>query len=282
LSEPSVVFDFVHLTMRKVPYALGGAILLTFLLVGITFNNVGNKWESEADVRDHFGALSQVAIGGMFGISQPVLLSFPMERPIFLREYASGAYGVVPYIVSKLLVDIPLSVGQASLITVVTYWLLGLNGVFPWIALAIALIGMAGASLALVIGSIAREPTVAIQLAPVLFVPQFLFAGFFVATSKVPSWIRWAQYLCTLKYGLNLMAIAEFDSSSHLIIVPNPDDNGTLTEIDFIRGPGGLFDQMDIKVDHKWMYVGIMMGFFLGLRIVAAVILTRRARNPVS
>eukprot|EP00756_Hemistasia_phaeocysticola_P016830 Hpha_TRINITY_DN15501_c3_g1::TRINITY_DN15501_c3_g1_i1::g.105526::m.105526/K05679/ABCG1; ATP-binding cassette, subfamily G (WHITE), member 1 len=255
-----------------------GTTIFINVLVGIVFKGVGGKWDTPSDVRDHFGALSQVAIGGMFGISQPVLLSFPMERPIFLREYASGAYRVAPYVISKLLVDVPLSVLQAVVMTLVTYWLLDLQGVFPWIALAIALIGLAGSGLALVIGSVASEATVAIQLSPVLFVPQFLFAGFFVATTKIPSWIRWAQYLCTLKYGLNLMAIAEFNPGTHVV---EEDINGTLISIDLVHGDEGLFSQMDINVDQKWMYVGIMLGFFLGLRIVAAIILTRRARSPV-
>eukprot|EP00501_MAST-03F_sp_TOSAG23-6_P002360 GSMAST32.ASY1.ANO1.2466.1 assembled CDS len=38
----------------------------------------------------HFGVLTFLITGAMFGLAQPTILSFPMERPIFLREYAGG------------------------------------------------------------------------------------------------------------------------------------------------------------------------------------------------
>ena len=41
----------------------------------------------------HFGAVTMVAIGGMFGSAQPLLLRFPLDRGIFLREYATSTYG---------------------------------------------------------------------------------------------------------------------------------------------------------------------------------------------
>lgn len=43
----------------------------------------------------------QVAIGGMFGLAQPTLLSFPQERVVFLREYAAGQYSATAYFLSK-------------------------------------------------------------------------------------------------------------------------------------------------------------------------------------
>ena len=33
--------------------------------------------------------------------------------------------------------------------------------------------------------------------------PQLLFAGFFIQAEQIPIWLRWAQYLCALKYGLS-------------------------------------------------------------------------------
>lgn len=46
---------------------------------------------------------------------------------------------------------------------------------------------------------------------PLLFVPQMLFAGFFVAPQLIPSWLRWARYLCTLTYAVRIMLVAEFE-----------------------------------------------------------------------
>ena len=34
---------------------------------------------------------------------------------------------------------------------------------------------------------------------------QMLFAGFFIRTSQIPVFLRWAQYVCVLKYSINLL-----------------------------------------------------------------------------
>lgn len=39
-----------------------------------------------------------------------------------------------------------------------------------------------------------------------------LFAGFFVPVEDIPVWLRWAQYLCGLKYSLNLLTVVEFEN----------------------------------------------------------------------
>jgi hypothetical protein len=43
-------------------------------------------------------------------------------------------------------------------------------------------------------------------------VRRLLFAGFFIQAKQIPVWLRWCQYLCSLKYGLNLMLLQEFGS----------------------------------------------------------------------
>ena len=54
-------------------------------------------------------------------------------------------------------------------------------------------------------------PWLSIELSPLLFVPQLLFAGFFIKTDQIPVFLRWAQYLCSLKYAINLILCIEFD-----------------------------------------------------------------------
>ena len=38
-----------------------------------------------------------------------------------------------------------------------------------------------------------------------LFIPQILFAGFFIRTTFIPVFLRWAQWLCSLKYTVNFL-----------------------------------------------------------------------------
>ena len=89
-----------HLTKReilKVKRDKGALIakfgITIFLngLYGMIFLNVGAKGDGDADnLNAHFGVIMMVSISSMFGSAQPIMLALPVERPMFLREYATG------------------------------------------------------------------------------------------------------------------------------------------------------------------------------------------------
>jgi hypothetical protein len=56
------------------------------VLFAAIFAGIGGKDKPTS----HFGAVCNLMIGVMFGSAQPLLLQFPLERPIFLREYAAN------------------------------------------------------------------------------------------------------------------------------------------------------------------------------------------------
>jgi hypothetical protein len=59
------------------------------LLLGSIFFHIGTRnAEDPVDLSSHFGAVSFILIGSMFGAAQPSLLAFPFERPMFIREYS--------------------------------------------------------------------------------------------------------------------------------------------------------------------------------------------------
>ncbi len=94
---------------------------------------------------------------------------------------------------------------------IVTYWLIDLQGNFFRLVGAAWGLSVAAASLALVVGCVAANAQAAGELSPIVFVPQLLFAGFFVRSAQIPVWLRWSQWLCAIKYALNLISIVEFD-----------------------------------------------------------------------
>ena len=72
------------------------------LFFALIFFQVGDTTKSNYEINSHFGGMTQIAIGGMFGSAQPLLLRFPLDRGIFLREYATSTYGALPYFLSKV------------------------------------------------------------------------------------------------------------------------------------------------------------------------------------
>ena len=44
----------------------------------------------------------------------------------------------------------------------------------------------------------------AMEAAPAVFVPQMLFAGFYIKMEQIPVFLRWLQYICGLKWAMNI------------------------------------------------------------------------------
>lgn len=245
-----------------------GIVTFLNLLYGVIFFQTGDV-TATADggytVNSHFGALTMVAIGCMFGSAQPELLKFPMARPVFIREYASGLYGTTAYVFSKTLVDMPLMFCQSTLVWLITYWLIGLHGNFGFMILAAWTIALSGASVALVIGSLVAEINKAMELAPLVLVPQILFAGFFIRTEQIPTPLDLAQYLCFLKYGLNLFLIVEFGN----------------TDLYDRTDAQELLDKNSVDRDLWYVYVLVLAGIFVGFRILAAIALSFKGKGAV-
>jgi uncharacterized membrane protein len=105
----------------------------------------------------------------------------------------------------------------------------------------------------------------AMQAAPAIFVPQFLFAGIFLRVEQIPVWIRWAQYLCSLKFGMNLYLINEFGSGS--------------CDPAVAHDCAHILDVNDADERIWWAYVLILLGIFFLMRILGLVVLTRKARG---
>lgn len=82
------------LNTRRDVAAIGSRFFITIflnLLYGLIFFNAAGKNDSDpTNFNSHFGAMTMITISSMFGSAQPVMLQFPFERPMFLREYSTG------------------------------------------------------------------------------------------------------------------------------------------------------------------------------------------------
>jgi ABC-type multidrug transport system permease subunit len=243
---------------------IAGITVFLNLLFGLIFRNAGNRDDTqEGFFYDHFGALTMVTISSMFGAAQPTLLAFPEQRPIFLREYSTGTYSIMPYFISKVCFEVPLAFVQTLVQWLVVYWLIAFQGNFILLLLASFSLALASASIAVLMGCAVADVKTATELMPVIFVPQMLFAGFFVSTDQIPSYLRWAQYLCSLKYAMNLLSIIEFGESAC--------QSGADMQCK------ALLDSNEIDEDKWWAYILVLAALFAGFRIIGAYVLTVKA-----
>jgi len=216
----------------------------------------------------------------MMGAAQPVILQFPQERPVFLREYAAHQYGVLPYFISKTLVEMPIILMSQIIAFAVTYFWMGLKGNVLLLVGVSWLLGIASSSLALLVGCGVASAQKAIQLAPLTLIPQMLFSGLFVPVAKIPLSLRWARYLCPLKYAINLMTLVEFryvkqamddcekHSSAQTCMVENP---GDFLRLQLVKTQSVVWED--------WLeYLLALVGLFALFRVIATILLWHKGK----
>ena len=249
----------------------GMAVILA-LLIGCIFFEVADEWGDDGDgasaaiaIQSHWGALVFVCINSMFLTAQPMVLTFPLERASFIREYATGTYGSSVYLIAKTMLDVPAAIMQQTLSLLVFYFLTSMNGNFGLILVSVSILGVVSASTGLLLGAATSSAETAINILPGVYVPQILLSGFFISSELIPVWMRWMQWICPLKYGVALATIAEFSTN----VVPDDKEGDVVL----------LIDRSGINRDDWHVYGLIMFGIFMFLRILTGILLKRRAQN---
>jgi ABC-type multidrug transport system ATPase subunit len=257
-------------THRDVGALIGRFGITAFLnlLFGCIFFEAGGQDNGNKDeFNAHYGALVMVFISSMFGSASPMMLAFPFERPMFLREYSTGTYSVVAYFISKSVVELPMAFAQVLLQYIIAYFLIDLQGTFFWLCYAAWLLGLCAASQALLLGCVVPDVKSVTELGPLLYVPQLLFAGFFIPVDYIPVWLRWAQYLCSLRYALSMAIADEF----------NPTSKSCNTSPAARVNCETVLQLNDIEEDNWWIYMLLLIVIFVVFRMMAAVVLAKKA-----
>jgi hypothetical protein len=148
-----------------------------------------------------------VALMSMFGTAQLALLAFPDERPFFclcstrlaMEAHITAMPVLVSFTISNLMIGFQLNYSCTLLSTDST-------AVAVWLGCSV------------------EDPKLAQEMLPILFVPQMLFAGFFVTLPLMPKCLRWARHRSTLcpqsdsgerrfEDRGNLVELVDFESS---------------------------------------------------------------------
>jgi len=258
-------------TCRDIPALIGrfGVTIILNLLYGLIFLNRGSKDNGDTEnFNTHVGAISMIVISALFGSGQSVLLAFPFERPMILREYATGTYSMTSYFLSKLVVEAPMTFLQTIVQFLLVFYMVDLQGSYIILVLICWGLGMVSNSTAMGIGCLVPDVKDATELAPLVYVPQILFAGFFIRTGQIPVFLRWAQYLCGMKYAFNLVILNEFSLSTSTCSSPAAAAN--CREIQDANGIDG---------DIFYVYIILLFALFVAYRVAGVLILIQKAKR---
>jgi ABC-type multidrug transport system permease subunit len=245
----------------------GAAIVLSALFGGVFWqvgkaSSLTTSTPIDTQIRSYVGALTFVCINAMFANVQPILLAFPREKPIFIREYSGGSYSASIYFLCKSLIELPLLLLQSAIGTCILYFMMGFSGIYPLFLLGYYLIGLASASIAVMLTSRVSSVKTAMELAPLVFTPQIFFSGIFVTINQIPAVLRWIQYIIPLKYGVNIVYLAELNQSKYL-------------------WKDSLFSANNLQTDGLWWYILVLIGLILFFRLIGLISLVSKAKSTV-
>lgn len=211
--------------------------------------------------QDRNGSIFFFIIGMVMTNLMPVILTFPVERGVFLREYSSNMYGVIPYFLGRSLIEMPVLILFTLLLDAICYYIIGWNDAnagkfFIFLGITI-LTALSGNAIGLWVGSMFSDPKTANAVAPALLIPLMLFSGFFVNRETIPDWLGWIEWISPFKYGLEAALTNEYTDS--------PLGTSQLEQLDFDFSVGAA--------------CGILFGIGIFYRILALISLKFAARK---
>lgn len=143
--------------------------------------------------------------------------------------------------------------------------MIGFQSSFLMYFVTVYALAITSATMAVLLGCAIVDPLLAQEMLPVLFIPQMLFAGFFVSPHLIPVWLRWIQFLCSLTFAVRILLVSEFD-----------------------RDCGGAFadglcqyvlDTAEASSEHVWCYWLLLLILLVGFRLAALLILKKKAKT---
>jgi len=185
------------------------------------------------------------------------ITTFPLERSVFLREYAANLYGVVPYFLGKSLVETPIGLGITFLYAAIVYYIVGLRSdptnYFTFICIYVCLTFLAQ-GMGLLFGCAFSNFNTAMVVTQFSLMPAFLFSGFLINQNNMPIWLSWIRFLSPFRYSLEAASRNEFDGNT----------------ADF--GGSDPIDNLNFNIG-EWNCVIIMACMGIGYRIIACFML---------
>ena len=139
----------------------------------------------------------------------------PLERDIVHKEFNDRIYSIEAYILSKLVVELPMNIFFAVGLNSIVYYTTNLNTTesdkFFMAILILLLCQINGVTLGLIAGGLSNSVFMSSFLGPTFSTPLIVFSGFFSDVDSIPKLTRWAKYASPYYYGYQAMLNNEFD-----------------------------------------------------------------------
>ena len=144
-----------------------------------------------------------------------ILMLWPAERTVYLRDQRSGMYCTSAFYVARSVAEAPIHVITGFLGGIITYFMYGMSCSLIEFGLMSGLVISTAAAIFMAVSSVAKTFEQANQLAMPILTILFLFSGFFVPATKIPAMWKWVPDVNFLYYAVNYVVVIEVKSMTH-------------------------------------------------------------------
>jgi ATP-binding cassette subfamily G (WHITE) protein 2 len=187
-------------------------------------------WDLDVDLQGVHNRSGLLRCGVINSLFFPIMVGafvLPMERSIVHKEYRDKMYGIEAYLISKLIVELPMNIFFAVGLNSIAYYSADLNTTENdkfFIAILVLLVcQINGVVLGIISGGISTDVVMASFIGPLFSIPFLLFSGFFSNPDEIPDAFEWLKYTSPFYYGYQALLNNEFDGLDvDDSVYPNP------------------------------------------------------------
>ena len=232
------------------PYTIKYRVLQN-IVIGIVYGAL--FWQLNNNESKLGAIFYMIMYQGVIFAYMTAISSFPFEIITVMREQLIFPYGIIPYMIAKTIIELPLTIICAVIYLIITNAMIGLidgNDVvvrlIKFVLISI-LLSMVGQTWGYVPPSLFKSREVINAVTPIM-TPFIIMGGYF--TTDIPIGAIWLYSISFIRWS--------FQSMAGIVIT----DMGNSTKA------GDLLDTYDIHDDTFWKAIVILISEFIILRIV--------------
>ncbi len=266
-TQLAAIYKRTNLVNNRNPIVFRGrfaSAVMLGLISGLVWFQISDDPFNTRGTQDRLAALFFLCMNQFQQSFNPVIITFPLERAIFLREQNSGLYGVYAYYIARIFPETLMAIFFPCILTPITYFLVGLSTTqvssFFINLLFCIMVSLCGNAMAILLGCLTSDVKVASGLAPLFFLPLLMCSGFYSNIASLPLYTRWVNYIDPFGYAFNAVLHNEFD------------DKYTLMDpLRVVNPPTGIWDSL--------LYLFIIILFFRMLGLLALRLSITKVQN---
>ncbi|GAM19751.1 hypothetical protein SAMD00019534_029260 [Acytostelium subglobosum LB1] len=251
--------------------------IMNGLLCGLVFYQLG---VGQSTIQSRTGVLAFIIMGIGFPFVMLTIQVFPEIITIFMKDRASGVYTTLPFFIAKSTIDCVIAVICPIIMGTIVYWMSN-ERVYPFYAaapffkflLVLVMASQISLSMGVLISSAVPSVAVGTSVGPPFVIFFFLFSGFFINLSDVPSGWIWAPYISYFKYVIEAAVVNEFENVTFTCTASQQIGGVCPTQTG-----QQLIDHMNYDVNSYWRNIWICVLFIIGFRAMTYGVLSFKSR----